>query len=202
MKLIFLLQKDAWFVEYEQSWYRIHDEQQIDIALTALALSVADQFQLVEQPHQAGNAMVEQTSSASIRILLSAPDGDVILDEQLPLDIRTLVSIDWVTRPYRDGWMGANAELSLENVKRLDLEIYLPAAEDSDGKKLTISNTDDGTSSEVWLERDKKNIVHLVQKGGGGKVNLHLDCEPEAVSQSTDSRQLGFVLLGEQVDAA
>ncbi len=198
MKIIFLLQKDAWFIEHQQAWYRLNDKAELGLALSALALSMVNQHDLVEQPHQAGTASISQTDSRTLSVVLSGPDKQLIDTVDVVLDEKTLLNVDWSTKPFRDGWMSSDAVVTLDNVGSMYLDAYLPARSDSDGKLLTISNSESGSRVEVWIARDQKTRIPLVEQGHKGKVSLSLSCEPEKIDQTTDPRQLGFVMISEE----
>lgn len=202
MKLIFLLQKDAWFVEHEQAWYRVNDEDSVHLALTGLALNVANQHEIIEQPHMAGSARLEQDSDKSIKVTLVAPDDTVVATQTISLDEYALASVDWRTKQFRDGWMSSTSLVTLDNVGELQVDAYLPAKPGCKGKKLTVSNLETGDITELWLGRDEKTRLSLLERGHAGKVELQIECEPEAIDQSTDPRQLGFVMIAEQIRPA
>ncbi|MGQ7845724.1 hypothetical protein ACUNV4_14675 [Granulosicoccus sp. 3-233] len=198
MRLLFLLQKEAWFVEHQQAWYRLEDMNEVGLALSGLALNMVNQHELIEQPHQAGTARVTQADDRRLSVQLSSPDHQIIATVDVVLDENTLLNVDWNTKPYRDGWVSSDATITLDNVGAMYLDAYLPARSDSDGKMLTISNQVTGNSLEVWVARDQKTRIPLVQNGSKGKVSLNLHCEPELIDQTTDPRQLGFVMISEE----
>lgn len=202
MKLIFLLQKDAWFIEHSHAWYRLNEMAEIRLALSALALSMVNQHDLIEQPHQAGTASVFQVDKKSISVSLSSPDDLVKETLALMLDKNSLINVDWTTRKFSDGWISSDAQLTLENVGAMYLEAYLPAREGSDGKALIVSNNRTGKVQKVWIKRGKNTRIPVLVKGHEGKVCVKLQCEPEQVDQSSDPRQLGFVLITEEARAA
>ncbi|MFK7857127.1 MAG: hypothetical protein AB8B79_23635 [Granulosicoccus sp.] len=202
MKLIFLLQKNAWFVEHEQAWYRLHDQQDVVSAVASLVLKVVDQDGLIEQPHHAGSARLKTKSRDRLMVSLTSPDGTTLIKKELVLDKQSLTSVDWQTRPHRDGWLNANAQVTVERLNDFYVNAYLPAFDGSDGKTLTVFNTADGSEKQIWLARNKQTRVQLLAKACNRKTTLQLHCEPETISQSTDSRQLGFILLGEQAKLA
>ncbi len=198
MKAIFLIQKEAWFIEHEQAWYRMNDNAQVGLALSGLPVNMVDQHDLIEQPHHAGSAQISQTDDNTLAVSLSGPD-DVLIDTvTTALSEKILLSVDWETKQYRDGWMNSDASVMVEDVGAMYLEAYLPARSDSDGKSLTITNTETGSAKDVWLARNCKTRIPVLEGGCKGKIRLSLRCEPEEVDQSSDPRQLGFVLVGEE----
>jgi len=217
MKLKFLLQKNAWFVEHERSWYCVSDEAQTRLAASALPLVVVDQNTLVSQPHLAGVAKLvgeaplgerrlfgrtRNAEPAAVRVTLTEPDGTPVVERRVRLDRSALASIEWLTRPFDDGWLESSASLSLDNVKRLELRAYLPDSPHSKGKTLMVHDQTEGTTTKVWLERDKDNVVPLVSDGNGASRVLRLECKAEPNVAQNDRRQLGFLLLGESIEAA
>lgn len=218
MKLKFLLQKNAWFIEHERAWYCIRDEAQMCLAASVMPLSVVDLSAVRTEPHLAGVASLVIEVSRSergflrkefveeetgvVRVTLSEPDGAPITEQRMTLDARALFSIEWLTHPFDDGWLVSDATLALDYIQRLELGAFLPASPSSTGKMLTIRNETEGTASEVWLERDTNNIVPLIDGSSRGRVVLRLECEPEPVDEARDPRSLGFVLVDQSLQAA
>jgi hypothetical protein len=196
--MIFLVQKEAWFVEYQQAWYRLSDMQEVKLGLGGLALNMVNQYDLIEQPHHAGSAHISQPDERILRITFRSPDKVQIDSIDVTLDQNTLLNVDWNTKQFRDGWMSADAQVTLDNVGSMIVDAYLPAMAGSDGKMLTISDTSSGKAKEVWLARNKNTRISVVDSGSKGKVCLKLSCEPESIDQSTDPRQLGFVMVSEE----
>ncbi len=207
MKLVFLMQRDRWFVEHLAGWFRIHDPAQVDLALATLPLEGVDEYELVEQPHQRGAATLERVAGAdgapdAIAIALATPDGVPIERHELALDAGRLVHVEWLTRRFRDGWVAADTRLVVDGMKTLAFEVYLPGPEGTGSKTLRIENENDGKTREVSLRRDGTTRVTLVDAAFSGRRRLRLSCEPERISGSTDARQLGFLLIDEHVEAA
>lgn len=198
MKMIFLVQKGAWFVERQQSWYRLDDMQQVELGLAGLPMNMVNQHELPEQPHHAGSATIRQLDERTLRIVLTAPDDVEIDSIDWVLDQSTLLTVDWNTKHFRDGWISADVQLTLENVGTMTVDAYLPPREGSEGKLLRISDTRSGSVKEVWLARDSNTRFSVVEEGDKGKISLKFDCEPEAIDLSTDPRQLGFVMVSEE----
>lgn len=215
MKLKYLLQKNAWFIEHERGLYCLANDDDMFLAASTLPLVVVDADASIAQPHIAGMATLQSRDPslrqsllslgkerAQVRIQLAEPDGRLVADESLTLDEATLSSVEWLTHPFDDGWLEADASVVLDNVRELELNAFLPTVPDSEGKALTVHNETAGTSREIWLERDKNNCVPLVQEGSTGRVVLRLECEPEPNDEERDVRRLGFVLAGENLRAA
>lgn len=202
MRMVFLVQKAAWFVEYQQAWYRLADMNDVKLGLSGLALNMVNQHDLIEQPHHAGTAHVSQADERTLRVLLKGPDNVQIDSINVSLDQNVLLNVDWNTKQFQDGWMSADAQVTLENVGSMFVDAYLPARAGSEGKMLTIADSGTGKSREVWLARDTKTRISVVDSGAKGKVCLRLNCEPESIDQSTDPRQLGFVLVSEEARPA
>ena len=198
MKLIFLVQKNAWFVEHETAWYRMNDADEIALALGGMAMNMVNQYDLVEQPHQAGSATVTQPDENSMSVVLTNPDNKIVDSIALTLGKSALLSVDWKTKKFRDGWMSADTRLTLDNVGVMYIDAYLPARDGTNGKTLMIQNEQTGSVREVWIARDQKTRIAIVEKGPKGTVNLGLRCDPEPLDQSADPRELGFVLVSEE----
>ena len=95
--------------------------------------------------------------------------------------------------------MSADAKLSLDNVGNMYVDAFLPARAGKDAKKLIIQNEQTGSVREVWIKRDQKTRIAIVEEGTTGTVELGLKCDPEQLDQTADPRQLGFVLIAEEV---
>lgn len=202
MRLIFLVQKNAWFVEHENTWYRLNDADEIALALSGMAMKMINQHDLIEQPHQAGSANVTQPDKSSLAVVLTSPDKKIVDSVVITLDENLLLNVDWKTKQFRDGWMSADAKLTLDNVGVMYVDAYLPAREGTDGKTLMIQDEQSGHVREVWIARDQKTRIAIVEKGSKGQVNLGLSCEPEPLDQAADPRELGFVLIAEEARPA
>jgi len=202
MKLVLLLQRNTWFVDHDQAWFRLQNDDDINLGLSALPLSIANEFDMVEQPHQRGTATIERESKGMISIVCREQDDTVVDTVKLPLDIKCLVSVDWLTKPFRDGWMDAISRIQTDNVKRLVLKAYLPPVNGSEGKMLKLTNDDDGEEVSVFLKRGEQSEIPLIEDGLSCRTTMTLSCEPESINSSTDIRQLGFILLDEIVEAA
>ena len=202
MRMIFLVQKEAWFVEFQQAWYRLSDMTEVKLGLSGLALNMVNQHDLIEQPHHAGSAHISQSDERCLRVTLEGPDKVRIDSIVVALDQKALLNVDWNTKQFQDGWMSADAQVTLENVGSMFVDAYLPPRAGSDGKMLKIADASSGSVREVWLARDTKTRISVVDAGNKGKVCLKLSCEPESIDQSTDPRQLGFVMVSEEARPA
>ena len=197
MRVIFLLQKEAWFVEHEHSWYRLESTEDVRTVLGALALHMVDQQSLIEQPHHAGSARVIDVADKSFSIELAGPDKKRVDTLTVKLVEDRLLDVNWKTMPFADGWMNAEAELTVHHVREMYLDVYLPAVVGSKGKMLSIHDTQADSVREAWIARDTTTRISLVEKGRAGKVDIKLTCAAESVDKSTDPRLLGFVLVAQ-----
>lgn len=210
MKLVFLLQGNRYFIEHGGAWFRIDSRPDVDLALSTLALEVADEFELVEQPHQRGIARMLLRKAASnapeavdvLHFVFSEPDGNIVDTVVLPIDSSRLMHVEWVDRRFRDGWAPADLRLVVDGMSQLTWRVYLPPADGSTGKRLVIENETDGTTTEVLIPRDATIDLSLVDVSFTGKRKLRLRCDPEQIKGSTDARQLGFVMVEEIIKAA
>jgi hypothetical protein len=202
MKLIYPLQRNAWFVEADNAWYRITNDTQVNIALTALPLHVVDEYQQAEQAHHAGTATVDMTNKNTIVVSLFEPNGQQIDTLSVRLDEDSLTRVDWLTGKHRDGWLSASSRLQLDGLQQFELNGYLPPAAGSDGKTLIIYNEAEGTTTEVYLKRDQCNVIPLLSDSSIDSQTLTLECEPEASDSTADARSLGFLLIDKPADAA
>ena len=202
MKLVFLLQKNNYFVEHSKAWFRVDSDSDIALALRVLTLRVVDEFDLVEQPHQKGYACISAATDDAIGIEFFYPDGRLIERIESKIDQGCLAHVDWLNRQFRDGWVDAEAMLEITGAKEYSLRAYLPQVEGSQGKMLSIVNESGVVENQIFLRRDSETLVSIVEAAFEGKRQLTLRCEPEVIDSSTDIRQLGFVLVDENVAAA
>lgn len=201
MELVFLLQKNAWFISHERHWYRL-DTASIDAAVSVMRLVTLDPADLVEQPVHGGSASLELTSRSRFVVRLSAPDGKRLDSVRLRIDRQSLAGVAWLTRPWDDGWVPAETTLELENVGSLTLRAFLPGGPGKSRKKIEVHDIDSGSVVEHWIERDKGTALPLVSRGKVGRHAVRIVCEPEAIADSSDPRRLGFLLTGERMQAA
>lgn len=202
MKLVFLLQRNNYFVEHSKAWFRVENDDDIALALSVLALRVVDEFEIVEQPHHKGYACIQALNDDAMRVEFFYPDGQLFDSIDSNIDQGCLASVDWLNRQFRDGWVDAESLLEITGAREFTLRAYLPAVEGSEGKMLKIINETDGVENQVFLCREGETVIPIVESAFQGKRKLTLRCEPEVISVSTDIRQLGFVLVDEIVAAA
>jgi|GEM_PF-1664360 len=220
MRLILLLPSVRWFVAHEDAWYRLEAAADIDLLGSVLALETVDAYELIEQPHQRGSVratLAERAAATSgqvptVQLVFHDLGGEPLESVRLNLDDNLLMHVEWLVPPYRDGWAQADARLRVEGVARLTLRVYLPplaarlrhtdGTGRSNGKTLTIENLDTGAQRQAMLARDAETDITLIDEPFTGRRTLRLHCEAERISGSTDARQLGFLLVGEQREAA
>lgn len=202
MRLIFLVQKNAWFVENDTAWYRLNDVKQIELALGCMPMKMINQDDLIEQPHLAGSANVTESDERTLSVVIMTPDGKEIDTVAVVFGKSAPLTVDWKTPKFSDGWMSADAKLTLDNVGNMYVDAFLPACGGKDAKKLIIQNEQTGSVREVWIKRDQKTRIAIVEKGAKGKFDLGLKCDPEPLDRTADPRQLGFVLVAEEVTPA
>ena len=200
-RLVLLSQRNAWFVEHGAAWFRLERDRDIDLALATMMLSVRNERRIVEQPHQAGSATIERRGRRAVAMRLHEPGGHVLFEKILRIDRGLLTGIEWITPPYRDGWIDANTRLEVESTTRAELSLYLPVVPGSSGKLLTVHNETDSTSRDVVLRRGQSSVVPL-EAAGHERTAFCISCDPERVENSTDPRQLGCVLVSESARAA
>jgi len=200
MNLIFLLQRDRWFIEHEGRWSPVQTTEAVDLALTALPLVCVNEYELSEQPLQYGRAEVVCEGAAAIGIQLIAPDGSIAVDESVKLDPLCLASLQWDKRPASDGWVETVARLHTDGIRRLVLQAYIPPMESSKGKNLHILNETTGEEKTIFIRRGAENKLAVLDNKVAGEHRLVISCDAEAANDSADVRSLGFVLLDKIVD--
>jgi len=205
MKLALSLPSTRWFVVHDDAWFRVVDPAVVDLLVSVLALESVDEYDLVEQPHQRGTVSAtldESAEPATVRFVFSESDGTELEPVDLPLDVRLLAHVEWLDQRFRDGWAPADLRLRLEGMDRMALRVYLPPVPGSSDKNLVIERLGDGQRTEVRLARDATTDIALVDGPFTGTRTFRLRCDPETISGSTDTRQLGFVVVDELVEAA
>lgn len=204
MKLIYLLQRESWFIDSAGAWAPIHDTKAIDLAVSVLSLSAVNEFDIVEQPLQLAEASIEQLTDEQVKITLLKNDGSPHTEEIVSIDLDRLWSSEWAEKPFDDGWLQSDARLSVDNVRKMALKVYLPPVEGSEGKSLSIKsslkNADTETVETVFLKRGEENEVTIIDQPEALAREVTLSCEAEASNDSSDIRKLGFLLLDKVVE--
>lgn len=204
MKLIYLLQRESWFIDCSGAWAPLQDSKSIDLAVSVLPLVTINEFDIVEQPLQLGEATLAQISDEQVKISILKIDGSPHTDEILSIDMDRLWSSEWAEKPFDDGWLQSDARLVVDNVRKMALKIYLPPVEGSDGKALSIKSSskesDAETVESVFLRRGEENEVVIIDQQEPLGREVTLSCEAEASNDSSDVRKLGFLLLDKVVE--
>ncbi len=204
MKLIYLLQRESWFIDCAGAWAPLLDTSAIDLAVSVLPLRTINEFDIVEQPLQLGEATLEQLSDEQVKVSILKNDGSPHTEEIVSIDINRLWSSEWAEKPFDDGWLQSDARLSVDNVRKMALKIYLPPVEGSDGKALSIKssakNTDAETVETVFIKRGEENEIVIIDQPEALGREVTLSCEAEASNDSSDIRKLGFLLLDKVVE--
>lgn len=200
MNLVLMLQRELWFVEHEHALYRLEESGQIDIALSTLPLSINDPFQNPEQPHVAGRARVTLAGGRGARVELRSVGGTPVVDRCLAWDKTRLQRVEWITKPFPDRWVDANASMLIEGAKRVSIKAYLPATVDASTKTLAIEDEDGSSRREVPLVRDGCTSVVVYDGRRRSGLRVRLSCEPETIEDSSDPRQLGFILVEDSTE--
>jgi len=193
MKLIFLLQRDRWFIENSNIWYSIRDTDEQELAFSVLPLLCMDEYEMCDQPVQAGHVAFERLADDRLKICLINKHGETDLEKEITLDKNLLAVVDWDEPPFPDGWVSSTVRLNLEHVSECTLQLFLPDSPVSESKILKIRDQH-GSFQEYLLNRGEETTCAIVNNQTPGNHQLLLDCEPEPSADSSDVRSLGFVL--------
>lgn len=199
MKLIFLLQRNSWFIEHDGNWSPLSSPESVALALSSLQLDCVDEFELAEQPLQHGHAELEKAGEDAVLVRIVAADGSISIEQKIELNETCLSHVEWDKPPEGDGWIRSVARLETENVRRLILKAYLPPVEQSDGKVLQVRNETTGEEKTLFLQRGQENELVVFEDTKPGNTTLVISCDAEAANDSADVRSLGFVLLDKVV---
>lgn len=200
MKLIFLLQRDSWFIDNGNCWSPLKETEAINLALSVLPLDSIDEFDLAEQPLIRGNAVVAAEGENAIKITLTAADGSVFAEETVTIDVSCLTRFEWSDAPESDGWIRSVARLSVENIRHLALKTYVPPSDSSDGKNLHVLNEMTGEEKNLYMKRGEENELVFLDQSEAANHKFVLTCDAEAANDSADVRSLGFVLLDKAIE--
>lgn len=201
MKLVLLLQRNYFFIEHAEALYRLQNDEDVDLAASMLTLRVVDQFDMIEQPPQKGLATLSVVHDDAIRLTLIEADGAVVAEQLLEASRDSMASVHWVTKKFKDGWVGTRVKLEVSDASEVRWHVYLPVLKGSNGKELRIVNEQTGHVTKKFLERNKENYVEIVDAPFSGLLTLVISCDAEPQSPD-DVRELGFVLVEETVKAA
>lgn len=200
MKLIFLLQRNLWFIDDGNSWSAIKNASEINLALTVLPLEAVDEFDFAEQPLIRGTATVAAEGETAAKITLTAPDGSVFAENTLEIDVTCLVRFEWSDTPEGDGWIKSIARLNVENIRHLSIKTYIPPSDSSDGKNLHVLNQSTGEEKNLFMKRGEENELVVLDGSVTGNHEFVFTCDAEAANDSADVRSLGFVLLDKAIE--
>ena len=68
-------------------------------------------------------------------------------------------------------------------------------------KFVTVENITTGEVTEFSLERNCQSVISIIENGCDEKQEFLLSCESEPLLNSSDTRELGFVLVDEIMSA-
>lgn len=200
MKLIYLLQRDSWFIDNGRCWSPLKNSDEIDLALRVLPLESIDEFDLAEQPLIRGHANVETDGEDSLKVTQTAPDGSVFATKSLKIDLSCLTRFEWSDSPEGDGWIKSVARLDVENIRHLAIKTYIPPSDTSDGKNLHVLDEATGEEKNLYMKRGVENDLVVFDGSVAGNHNFVFTCDAEAANDSSDVRSLGFVLLDKAIE--
>ncbi|ASJ71618.1 hypothetical protein [Granulosicoccus antarcticus] len=201
MKLVLLLQRNYYFIEHAEALYRLKRDEDVDLAASLLTLRVVDQFDMIEQPAQRGQATINVLPDDTVQLTLSEADGTVIAEQSLEVSTGSMASVHWVTKKFQDGWVGTRVKLEISDVSELLWRVYLPTLDGAKGKELRILDEQTGQELKRHIERDKENSIELVGGPFSGMRTVLISCDAEPQVPG-DIRELGFVLVEESFKAA
>ena len=201
MKLVLFIQRNYFFIEHQEALYRLLGDEDVNLAVGMLPLRVVDQFDMIEQTPQKGRATLTTEGDGATRLMLIEANDAVVTEQLLDLSTDKMASVHWLTKRFKDGWVGTNVKLEVSDASEVRWNVYLPVANGSNGKELSIVNEQTGHKTKKYLERNTENSVAIVDAPFSGLHTLTISCDAEP-QISGEVRELGFVLVEEIVTAA
>lgn len=202
MKIILVPVRQQWYIEHAKAWYQIETEGQVEIALSVLALRIVDEYSEFEQQPYKGMACVTLGEDRLLHVHFTDVVGSSIEAVTVNVDEKCLCDIEWSEQPFNDGWVRSSSSLVVDNVSAYALKVYAPPVKNGNLEKtITIDNKTAGTTRQFTLVRGAENIMQLVGDSCETKQEFVLHCDSEPLNNSTDARELGFVLVGEILEA-
>ena len=202
MKLVLFIQRNYFFIEYQEALYRLSGDEDVNLAVGMLPLRVVDQFDMIEQTPQKGRATLTTELDGATRLMLIEANDAVVTEQLLDLSTDNMASVHWLTKRFKDGWVGTNVKLEVSDASEVIDGMYICLfANGSKGKELSIVNEQTGHITKKYLERNTENTVEIVDAPFSGLHTLTISCDAEP-QISGDVRELGFVLVEEIVTAA
>lgn len=193
MQLLFLIQRNRWFIEYADIWYRVGGDQHLKLVQSILAVKCIDEYELPDQPVQGGRVEISVISEGEVIVSLLSKSNELVVEKPLKVESSLLGIINWTSRPYADSWVESRVKLDTENVTRLELQVFLPEISGSASKVLEVVDNDDN-KLQYTLVRGEQTRCTLVDQEVPGDYNFYISCEPEPCLDTSDERSLGFVL--------
>lgn len=201
MKILLSSSRNEWFIESGQGLYAVSDQQGIELAVSVLPLRIVDDYKDVEQFPYEGTASVQGIEDDVMLIELIDVAGNQIELCEIKVDETCLCSVDWLDRPYDDGWVGSRSQLELDNIDTYSLKVFAPVIEGQPDKVISIENKTSGSSWNFTVIRGQENTLPLLRKRATARQQFQLSCDAEPLQDSTDTRDLGFVLVDELMTA-
>jgi len=146
----------------------------------------------------------------SIEMVSSGDEGDV----------SRAAAVEWSCYPRPDGWMKNDLTIRAERGVSCFITVFLPKSELSENKILRVSGTGAGVCRQIVLVRGRRTRIELFSADlfstgplstdplstdplsvkDNSSSEIRLQCAPEPVHNGNGQKNLGFVLLNEDIE--
>lgn len=201
MKILLSLSRNEWFIESDLGLYSLREQSELELAVSVLPLRVLDDSKDVDQYPFEGSASVLGIENNVMRLELRDVAGNRVELCEITIDETCLCSVDWLDKPFDDGWVRARSLIDLDNIGTYSLKVFAPVIEGQQDKVVSIENKTTGSSWSHTVIRGQENILPLISQRANGRQRFELRCDAEPLTDSTDTRDLGFVLVDEVMSA-
>lgn len=201
MRILLSPTRKEWYIEKDDVYFSIEETPDAEIALTVLPLRVIDDAKIIDQFTFEGSATVAGIENGKMQIEFREVTGELKSKDEVGIDETCLCTVDWSERPFDDGWVSSRTQIDVENVSTYALKLFLPIVEGQPQKSLTIENKTTGDKWNYNVIRGQENLLNLVESKIDNKHEFMLHCDSEPLENTTDTRELGFVLVDEVLAA-
>lgn len=201
MKILLSPSRNEWYIESGDGCYTLDNKAEVELAVSVLPLRIINDYKEVEQISFEGSAAIVEIENDVMKVELKDIVGNRISLSEIKIDDTCLCSIDWQERPFQDGWVGAHSQVRIDNVSSYALKVFAPAIEGHADKIVNIENKTTGNKWSFTLVRGQENTITLMNQPADGRQEFVLQCAAEPIDDSTDTRDLGFVLVDDVMTA-
>lgn len=201
LKIILMPSLSKWFIQNDNGWYSLENPSEVEEALSVLPLTIIDEYSQIDLQPIKGTSSVSGAEDGQMTVQAWDVVGNIDFTKVVEINASCLCNIEWQDPPYVDGWVKDKFRVFVDNVDTYSLKVYLPPLEGIKEKSVTVQNVTSGETKEILLARDRQNFLGIVDSRFDKKQEILLSCDSEPLVNSSDTRELGFVLLEEIISA-